>query len=174
MAAAQAGDRRAYDHLLREIVPYVRAIAWRAHRSPEAIEEVVQEVLLSVHRVRQTYDPARPFRHWLRAIAHRRSIDALRQRCRHAAYEVAASPHLADDRPAETSSDGFDDGPLQTGRLHQAIAALPARQRQAIELLKLREMSLNEASRLTNCSVAALKVNAHRALKSLRKQLLPS
>ena len=43
--------------------------------------------------------------------------------------------------------------------------------REAIELVKLREMSLDEASRASGKSVAALKVNVHRALKALRARL---
>ena len=45
---------------------------------------------------------------------------------------------------------------------------LPARQREALESLKLKEMSLAEASAASGQSVAALKVNTHRALKALR------
>jgi len=45
---------------------------------------------------------------------------------------------------------------------------LPPGQRQALELLKLKEMSLKEASAATGLSITALKVATHRALKSLR------
>ncbi len=51
------------------------------------------------------------------------------------------------------------------------MTALPASQREAIELVKLRELSLEEASKQSGKSVAALKVNVHRALKSLRARL---
>ena len=53
--------------------------------------------------------------------------------------------------------------------LHQAIETLPPDQRQAIRLLKLREMSLKEAALASGRSVSALKVATHRAIKSLRK-----
>ncbi len=60
MGAAQAGDGAAYAHLLREILPYIRAIVRRHHAAPDRQEDVVQDVLLTIHRVRHTYDPARP------------------------------------------------------------------------------------------------------------------
>jgi RNA polymerase sigma-70 factor (ECF subfamily) len=82
MAGAQAGDTRAYARLLREILPYVRAIARRHHATPDRLEDVVQDVLLTIHRVRHTYDPSRPFTAWLGAIAHRRSVDAVRRKIR--------------------------------------------------------------------------------------------
>src|SRR5579859_4431481 len=82
MAAAQGGDREAYRRLLGEIVPFIRAIVARQHRMADRAEDVVQDVLLTLHRVRHTYDPGRSFKHWLAMIARRRSIDALRRRLR--------------------------------------------------------------------------------------------
>jgi len=80
MAAAQDGDRAAYDRLLHEILPFVVALVRPQHRTPDCVEEMVQDVLLTVHRVRHTYDPSRPFKPWLSAIANRRSVELLRRR----------------------------------------------------------------------------------------------
>ena len=82
MAAAQSGDRWSYARLLREIVPTVRLIARHHHDTPDRVEAVVQDVLTTLHRIRHTYDPGRPFANWLNAISHRRSVDAVRQKGR--------------------------------------------------------------------------------------------
>jgi RNA polymerase sigma-70 factor, ECF subfamily len=169
MAAAQAGDRRAYERLLRETVPFIRSVIAHQHRRPDRLEEVVQEVLLAVHRVRHTYDPSRPFRHWLAMIARRRSIDALRRRGRTEANEV--SDELAYETFADPAANRELEVSAATEGLGEAIAGLSPPQREAIELLKLREMSLKEASRASGRSVAALKVNVHRAIKALRQRL---
>ena len=55
--------------------------------------------------------------------------------------------------------------------LARAIHALPPGQRQAVELLKLRELSLIEASAATGMTISALKVATHRAMASLRRTL---
>jgi len=168
MAAAQTGDRAAYERLLREAVPFIRAVVARQHRRPDRVEEVVQDVLLAIHRVRHTYDPSRPFTHWLAMIARRRSIDALRRRGRTERYEVA------DDTAYETFADPAANREMEvshaTEGLAEAIAALSPPQREAIELLKLKEMSLKEAAAVSGRSVAALKVNVHRAIKALRRR----
>ncbi len=169
MAAAQDGDRQAYERLLREILPFLRAIVSRWHRAPDRREDVVQDELLTLHRVRHTYDPARPFTHWLATLARRRSIDALRQRGRterfetfdEYAYETFSDPAANKDIAALDHASG----------LQGAITALPDGQREAVELLKLRELSLAEASKESGKSVSALKVNVHRAIKALRAQL---
>ena len=169
MAAAQDGDRIAYERLLRDIVPFIRAVVAKHNRRPDRLEDVVQDILLTLHRVRHTYDPARPFSHWLAALARRRSIDALRRRARVEAAEIS------DERSYETFADPAANRVVERGErdpgLGAAIATLPDSQREAIELLKLQEMSLSEASRTSGKSVAALKVNVHRALKTLRSRL---
>src|SRR5438128_2666343 len=92
MARTQAGDQAAYRRLLTEITPYVRSIASRYHRQREDVEDTVQDILLSVHSIRQTYDPSRPFGPWLATIADRRALDRLRKRLRSAGRETALEP----------------------------------------------------------------------------------
>ena len=76
MARAQEGDAAAYRHLLVAIAPYLRALAARYHRTHQDVEDSVQDILLTIHTIRHTYDPARPFKPWLVAIGRRRSLMA--------------------------------------------------------------------------------------------------
>jgi RNA polymerase sigma-70 factor (ECF subfamily) len=166
MAAAQVGDAKAYDSLLDQIRPLIRKIATSTHRNADRAEDVVQDVLLSVHSVRHTYDPSRPFSHWLAAIARHRSVDALRRRTRIDRSEVsddatfASFPDPLAGRAVEVRETADE--------LKRAIATLTLSQRTALELVKLRGMTLAEASRETGKSVVALKVAVHRAIKTLR------
>ena len=68
MAAAQTGDRVAYESLLRHCVSFIVSIARRQGVPPDRTDDVVQEVLLTIHRARATYDPRRSFDAWLRVI----------------------------------------------------------------------------------------------------------
>lgn len=170
MARAQGGDRAAYRRLLEDITRYLRALAARHFQNPRDVEDVVQEILLTVHALRQTYDPARPFGPWLVAIANRRIIDGLRRQGRAAARETALEPEHETFAVSEANlSEARSDRRI----LWEAIETLPPAQRQAIRLLKLQELSLKEAAAASGMSIAALKVAAHRALKSLRKMLGP-
>ena len=165
MARAQNGDQVAYRQLLTEITPYVRAIASRYHRMREDVEDAVQDVLLSVHAIRHSYDPGRPFGPWLATIANRRALDRLRKRLRSAGRETALGPEHETFATAPANSEVAG---LEAEELARALERLPPGQRQALELLKLKEMSLKEASAATGLSITALKVATHRALKSLR------
>ena len=168
MARAQDGDGAAYYRLLHEIVPYLRALAARQHRDPNDVEDAVQDILLTIHSIRQTYDPARPFGPWLVTIANRRFVDRLRRLGRVRARETSmTTEHETFSEPRANLEESTD-----RHQLEGAIDHLPPRQQQAIRLLKLKEMSLKEAAVASGMSITSLKVNTHRALKSLRRMLV--
>ncbi len=167
MARAQDGDGAAYHRLLHEIAPYLRSLAARRHRDPNDVEDAVQDTLLTIHSIRHTYDPARPFAPWLVAIASRRFIDRLRRQGRVRARETCLTiEHETFSEPPANLLESSD-----RHELEGAINNLPPVQQQAIRLLKLKEMSLKEAATASGMSIASLKVATHRALKSLRKML---
>ena len=131
-------------------------------------DDVVQDVLLTVHRVRHTYQPGRPVEPWLAAIVVRRSIDAIRKRghigrrevFNEAAYETFADPRAKEPLDADASR-----------TLARMTESLPRGQKEAIILVKIKEMTLAEASLASGQSIASLKVNIHRAMKKLRLNL---
>ncbi|MEX1108774.1 MAG: sigma-70 family RNA polymerase sigma factor, partial [Dongiaceae bacterium] len=147
-----------------------RSIASRRHRDPSDIEDAVQDILLTVHAIRHTYDPARPFGPWLVAIAQRRLVDRLRRQGRRRARETMLEERHETFSAPEANL--YADN-LERHALQMAVAGLPPRQREAITLLKLQEMSLKEAAEASGMSIAALKVSVHRGIKTLRK-LLPN
>jgi len=79
MASAQSGDESSYRILLSEISDVVGRYLVSRFGQHEFIENCVQEVLMSVHKARHTYDARRAFRPWLFAIVRHKAIDALRQ-----------------------------------------------------------------------------------------------
>ena len=116
MRRAQSGDRPAYEQLLREVSPLIRALVRRHCSNRADIEEMVQDTLLTVHRVRHTYDPSRPFCPWLAAIAWRRSIDALRRRIRVSKYETP------EHGTYETFADAVANSDLEAVRSAEEVA----------------------------------------------------
>ena len=168
MAQAQGGNREAYRRLLTEITPYLRALAQRQHRDSRDVEDSVQDILLTVHSIRHTYDPARPFKPWLVAIGRRRIIDRLRVNARGRLRETELTEEHETFSEAATN---IHEVQSDTRRLRQAMESLPAGQREAIRLLKMEEKSLKEASAESGMSVAALKVSVHRAVKALRTMM---
>ncbi len=171
MAAAQAGDQRAYAALLTEALPWLRRRArtrWPGSSAAD-IEDMVQETLLALHQSRHLYDPARPVQPFLFGILKLRGAEIRRRRHRHAGHETAL-----EDMPADTGAlmtHGTQEHDAEQAGLQRALASLGERDRQVLGLLKIRQLSLKEATVETGMSVAALKVASFRAVQRLKQAL---
>ena len=167
MREAQDGDAASYDHLMRAILQPVRLFVMARIRRSDIAEDVVQNVLLSVHRSRHTYDPSRPFSPWLRAVGRNAITDSLRASGRHdwrhqplKEDEIEAEMEALDHRPERLS-------PI----VLRALGQLSDTQRQAVELLHLRGLSVAEVAKEVGASPSAIKVRAHRGRLALRRLL---
>lgn len=171
MRAAQTGDAAAYVTLLRDLTPRIRRIIarQRGFAGAEEVEDLLQDVLLSVHSVRATYDPSRPFIPWVLAIVRNRLVDGARRYARGSGREVHIDD--ADVTFSEPVTNPDQEGSPDIAALREALGTLPHSQRQAIELLKLQELSLKEAAAVSGSTVGALKVATHRAMAALKKAL---
>jgi RNA polymerase sigma-70 factor (ECF subfamily) len=167
MQKAQDGDAQAYRLLLGSMMPAIQSLVRRRVFDEALAEDVVQEVLMTLHRVRHTYDPARPMMPWIAAIAATRAVDALRRQGRVQRREIWDETVLAMELDPDASA-RMEDFAVQ-GEVSQLLSALPARQRQAVEMVKLQEMSLDHVAAATSQSVPALKALLHRAFAKLRQ-----
>jgi RNA polymerase sigma-70 factor (ECF subfamily) len=167
MARAQQGDQRAYEELLQLLARDARGFVGRRVGWVDWVEDVVQESLLTVHRARHTYDPARAFAPWFYAIVNSRLIDALRSRKRLAGREVGDAEALA-ARLAAPAAPGDRD---VSEELARAVSNLPRVQRDVVSLLKYEDLSVREVAARLGMSEAAVKTTAHRGYKILRRTI---
>ena len=156
MAAAQGGERQAYEQLLRELDAWLRR--YYARRLPAAAaEDARQDALLAVHAKRHAYTPSKPFGPWLAAIARHKWIDHLRDASRFAALSFHDEIPIEDRSEAALSAVAVDD----------LLRRLKPAQARVIRLVKLEGVSIEGASGATGQSAALVKVNIHRGLKKL-------
>jgi RNA polymerase sigma-70 factor, ECF subfamily len=163
MASAHQGDRQAYEELLTLLAREARGFVGRRVGWADWAEDVVQDVLLTIHRARATYDPARPFAPWFYAIASSRLVDALRARRRVSLREVVDDDVLARLEAPAVQVHALSD------TLAHAVAGLPRLQREVVSLLKYEDLSVREVARRLGMSEAAVKTTAHRGYKMLRR-----
>lgn len=165
MTAAQAGDADCYQRLLTELLPFVRQVVRGKVGNEPAAEDIVQEVLLSIHTARHTFRPERPLTPWVRTIARNAVIDWARRQARFRARDSGVE---AADLPAETRAPV--DQPLSPG-VTRALETLPDAQRQAVVMLKLEGLSVAEAAKRIGITPGAVKLRAHRGYRALRDVL---
>lgn len=156
MVAGQAGDARAYRRLLGEVALWLKR--FYARRLPPAVvDDAVQDTLIAVHEKRHTYDPTRPFRPWLAAVARYKWVDRLRAMARSRTEPLAAEIAVGDHGAGVASAIVLD----------KLLDRLKPAQRDAIRLVKLLGHSVEETSVITGQSVPLVKVNIHRGLSRL-------
>ena len=169
MLAGLRGDEAAYARALHEIARLVRGrvrrrVGWLGNGLENELEDVVQEVLLSVHLKRATWDASRPVMPWVNAIADHKAIDALRRRGR-AGRLVAASVTVehAADRVASPEPE-WDHVGLD---LERCLAALPSREQEIVRGLTVQGRSVRDLASALGMKEATVRVALHRGLKRL-------
>lgn len=156
MAEGQRGNGGAYHRLLGELDPWLRRFYAR-RLPPSMVEDAAQEALIAVHAKRHTYEPGRPFRPWLIAIARYKWIDRLR------ALKRRPTQELPDDIAVDDHGAAVGSALL----LETLLGRLKPAQATAIRLVKLQGYSVEETAAATGQSASLVKVNVHRGLARL-------
>jgi RNA polymerase sigma factor (sigma-70 family) len=156
MVAAQGGQSEAYKQLFRELDAWLRRYYAR-RLPPAAAEDARQDALLAIHAKRDAYSPSRPFGPWVAAIARHKWIDQVRDASRFA----TCSLH---DGIAIENLGGLAINAIAVDEL---LRHLKPAQACVIRLVKLQDVSIEDASGATGQSAALVKVNIHRGLKKL-------
>ena len=146
----------------------LRGIARRRIADAAEAEDAVQDTLLTLHRIRHSWDPTRPVRPWLATLCERRCIDRLRR-----AQPLRQAIPLCDLPDIHAAEPARAPGDLAAAELRRAIATLPRVQRAALTLAKLAELPVAEAAARSGLTPASVKVATHRAIRSLRRILMP-
>jgi RNA polymerase sigma-70 factor (ECF subfamily) len=161
---SQTGDKRAYSQLLSNIIPYIKARLSSGFANYDWVEEVVQDVLISVHKSLATYSPDRPFKPWLNAIIHYRKADFLRK------YYKNRDTNQSSRDNADVFDSNVTNYPLagELKDIEKALATLPAKQQKLFKMVKIEGYSAAEVAVRMDMSVTAVKVSAHRAAEKLK------
>lgn len=162
LCAGLKGDAASYRAFLHELRLHVgRFLRRRLWRTGGDVEDILQEVLLAVHRARHTYRADQPLTAWVHAIARYKVADFFRARARCAAFTISLEEDpeqvvLADYEWADASLD-----------VVQLLENLPDRYRLPILHTKLRGLSVTETAVLTGLTKSAVKVGVYRGMKQL-------
>jgi RNA polymerase sigma factor (sigma-70 family) len=134
-----------------------------AQAGRERAEDVFQETMLAALRAYEELRDAGVIRSWLFSIAARKAVDAHRQRVR--------SPEpVADPEPPAVAEDIVirDDG------IWHQVRSLPDKQRSAVALRYVADLSHREIAEVMQTSEAAARRNVFEGLQRLREHVEPA
>lgn len=165
LRAANAGDSRAYAQFLRAVAPVIRGIVRARGQSfpADQHEDIVQDILLGLHRKRHTWRQDHPVRPWIYAIARHKIIDAYRRRGVAVHLPIDDFSDVLEALP-DTDTLGARDDQREVDRL---IDALDTRSAAIVRAVALRQESHAEVSARFGLTEGTLRVTLHRAMKRL-------
>ncbi len=159
-----AGDEDSYRLFLEKVAEILRSflvsIMSVRQRSEVDVEDLIQDVLFSIHRKRGFYRSEFPLIQWIHAIARYRFFDLLRSKSRRIATVewVPEFDHLIPAEPARAEESNMND----------LLRCLNEKERTLLQLAKVEELSYAEIAKKSGMTVSAVKVSIHRSLKKLR------
>ncbi len=168
MNAYADGDEAAFATVYDELAPRLIGYVQRKTRSLEAAEDVVQHVFLNMHRARSRFTPGSRVEPWAYSIARRLTIDWARARSPHQLVDDVETLAGASSAP---SPENLTHASELEAALRTELADVPEHLREAFLLVRVEQLSIEDASAILGTSASATKVHVHRAGLRLRPRL---
>lgn len=165
---AQGGDPRAFDRLASAVSPRVRRWALAHVDSADDAEDVLQEVLLKIHRALPNFSFGSRFSTWIYTVTRSAAADWHRKRHRRATLFAAHAQALPHSEQPGLSLDQS----RPSAAVRQAFRRLPNRQREVFDLADLQGLPLTEIAEMLNLNATTTRVHLHRARAAIRAQVL--
>jgi RNA polymerase sigma-70 factor, ECF subfamily len=177
--AAQAGDRAAFDELVRNYDQSVLRLAMNLLRSPEDARDVYQETFLRVYRNLHNFRFDCSFHTWLYRIVTNLCLDHLRKRkVRREEPTVLVTAEGTLDRMDSVAEESAEGDPLRNlfsgevrKKVKETLAQLTPRERMVFELRHYEGLRLRRIGEILGTSEEAAKNCLFRATQKMRTAL---
>lgn len=166
MQRSLSGDQLAYAELLRKTISLLRPFLSKRLSFGNEVDDLMQEILISIHKARHTYDGNRPYRPWVFAIARFRLQDYLRSH-----YSDQLRHALDLDELEERLHEPVTETVMGYESISGEVRKLPEKQATILRLMHQDGYTAKEVAEQMGMNESAVKVAAHRAYKVLREKL---
>jgi len=166
LAVRDMRDKAAFSELFDYFGPRLKGFVMRSGMSAAQAEEVVQDVMLTVWRKAELFDPHRAqVSAWIYQIARNRQIDVIRKEQRPMPEELREDPGVEPDASQILAVE------QETDQLKGALARLSENQRVILEQAYLGELTHQEISVQTGLPLGTIKSRIRLGLERLRHEL---
>jgi RNA polymerase sigma-70 factor (ECF subfamily) len=164
----RAGDREAFDELVRRYMRRAYGLAYRLLGHREDAEDLVQDAILAALDRIDLFDVSKPFGPWFFRIVVNRGLNARQSRAIR-----TMEPLVGEEATAEASPLRATERAEVRDRFRAAIERLPERQRAAIEMFDVEGYSSAEIAEALAVSQGTVRWYVHEARRALRQMLAP-
>jgi RNA polymerase sigma-70 factor (ECF subfamily) len=172
VAAAKAGDSRAFEELVRATYTDVYALAYRLTGNEEDARDVVQDAYLRAFKGLRKFRGDAQFSTWMYRITANCANTAMTKGRKHRHEELDDDTSVPDSRP-ENDPEAAGDAELLRTRVNRALEELPDRLRAVVVLRDVYDLPHQAIAEELGISEAAAKVRLHRARRRLKERLFP-
>jgi RNA polymerase sigma-70 factor (ECF subfamily) len=166
IAVRDSRDRAAFAELFDHFAPRLKGFMMRSGVGSGQAEEIVQEVMLTVWRKAEQFDPNRAqVSTWIYQIARNRKIDVIRKENRPVPEELAEDPANEPDAGQILAVE------QEASQLRQALSRLKPDQREMIERAYMGDLSHQQISAQTGVPLGTIKSRIRLGLERLRHEL---
>jgi RNA polymerase sigma-70 factor (ECF subfamily) len=176
-----AGSRDAFDELIRRYQKQALAVSYRLLGNSHDAAEVTQDAFLSAYSSLPTLQQRAAFKGWLLRIVSNLSLNKRRGRRKNVGLPAddllgnagaaggagGAGAWMAKEHDPHHGMESQELGE----RLRAAMDKLPEKQRMALVMFTLQEMSQKDVAEALECSVEAVKWHVFQARKRLKEML---
>src|SRR5262245_14498336 len=173
VAAAQAGDQRAFEALVRRYRKRIFALALHISGSASEADDITQDVFLKAYRALAEFEGRSQFFTWVYRMTVNRSLNARRDRARRG--EDTDDPRLELAVAVDARSNPSRAAELRQtyARLLRALDALPADMRTTVILVCLQGLAYGEVAVVQNVSEGTIAWRMHEARRRMHEAMAP-
>jgi RNA polymerase sigma factor (sigma-70 family) len=169
---AAAGDMSAFEELVNRHRMAVYRLARSITGNHHDADDAAQETFLRVFRALGSYDPARPFKPWLKRIAYNTSLNTLRaSKSRSRGFVDGDFPEVADKSPRQPER---MEAKQSIAGVDQAVQGLPSELRATLLLRAVEGMSYKDIASAMGVKIGTVMSRLSRARERVLDVLEPA
>lgn len=172
VAAAKAGEREAFEQLVKSTYAEVYTLAYRLTGNEEDARDVVQEAYLRAFRSLKRFRGDSRFSTWMYRITANCASSYVTRRRKGRHEQLSEDDTHRDERP-EADPEQMAEAGLLRDRMTAALADLPPLLRSVVVLRDVYDLPHEAIASELGITEAAAKVRLHRARRKLRERLFP-
>jgi len=160
----RAGERAAFEELFEMYQPRLKYYVRRLDSEGVNVDDILQDIWLTVFKKIHKLKDARSFAVWLYRIARNKVYDGFRRKERFVRLQGEDEfPVSGGDEP------GFDAN--DTEKLHRALNELKPYHREVLTLCFIEQMSYQSIADVIGCSIGTVRSRIFYAKQSLREEM---
>ena len=159
----RGGERGAFEELFEMYQPRLKYFVRRLDSGGGNIDDILQDIWLSVYKKIHKLKDAQSFGVWLYRIARNKVYDGFRRKDRFVRLPEDEFPVQVSDEPVFDANDAE--------KLHKALSKLKPYHREVLTLCFIEQMSYQSIADVVGCSIGTVRSRIFYAKQSLRKEM---